>query len=293
MTPSQSPTIRGYSVKFLCAISLCAALSGCTAAPKPVPGEVRVDDLHPGMTIKFFSGGKELAPVRVVEEGVFRTWRFTAEGSLRGDRYVPPEITARILFPCGWREMALRPRSMAWEVVAANAKVGTPFPLDFELPDLPDRPMDIRIDDRGGKEGELAIGQATYRVAPNTPEPASFVPGCAEGAAVRFNGVEMVTFTKAQIDAIPPGPDKTIDAGDTAYVFIDPTGERCYDLRTVYYLDPRLISPGAQQPKPTRLSGKHIYVLPGLVTNMLEHSPTAIMGEYSGERRELVEVKCH
>lgn len=273
---------------FLLLLLVCC----CGRAPltKPVPTEVRVSKFVSNaidLPVRFYANGHEVTGVHLREAVADDRWIFQAEGTLRDDVYIPPSITAQVLLPCGWKEFPVLPESgVAWEVFRDRAKAGQKPSLPYQFPShVPDfELLPILVDNRTGEESGLRVGQATVRVpAHRAPSLDSFVPQCAEGGVLQFNGVEIGRISKEEIAAVP----------DRAQVLIDPTAKHCYNVRSIVYVDANLIGPGGlEQEKPTRLSGKHVYLLPHLATDVFKPAPSSVMDEFSATRYELLDARC-
>lgn len=266
----------------LASFLLLVCCCGCAPSTKPVPTEVRVSKLHDA-PVRFYANGHEVAEVRLDEAPA---WVFRAEGMLRGDVYVPPSITAQVLLPCGWKEVPVTLMyGVAWDVIRDDAKAGRQPSLPYEFTYIADfQSLPVLVDNRAGEESELRIGQATVRVPAHAATSLdSFVPQCMEGAVLRFNGVDIGKISKEDIAAVP-----------NIQVLIDPTAKHCYNARSVFYgtFEDVLLTPGGfAQPKPTRLSGKHLYLLPQRPTDVFKPAPSSV-DDHNAKRYELLDARC-
>lgn len=141
---------------------------------------------------------------------------------------VPPAIAAEMLFPCGWKPLKLKVLKVPTpDEIRGAAETGTALNIAFSIEQgFPRDWMKVWVDNRGGKQVQLSVGEVSYSIPAGSYENWDFaVPDCAEGATVKLNGTPIGT--------VPQRGDPELHfAGN---FLVDASGNRCYRSRDLRY----------------------------------------------------------
>lgn len=264
---------------FLLPMSL---LSACTRS-RPVSIQVTLSYL-PDVPFEIQSEGRKV-DLAVTGGPGNQTGSFPAQGILRGDRFLLPQVIMRLHYPCGWRETPM-PLDSTWapEFVRKSAEEHQPLTITADPPYQPDPSMPIDVDNRGSEVHTVEMGELSYAVDGGHLERVdSYQPECSN-ASLGINGKTIGSLPAATKAADPYA------SREGPYVFVDPTAKRCYQLRLITYSDndmgsgPRIVQ---------TLRGRQFYVLDEKPKYVFTSAPSSIMSQAPVESAyELTEKKC-
>jgi len=264
---------------FLLPISL---LSACTRS-RPVSIQVSLSYL-PEVPFEIHSEGKKV-DLAVTGGPGNQTGSFPAQGILRGDRLLLPQVTMRLHYPCGWREVAM-PLDSTWapEFVRKSAEEHQTLTIDADPPYQSDPSMAIDVDNRGSEVHSVEMGELSYPLNGGHLERVdSYQPDCGN-ASLGING-KTIASLPAATKATDPYASR-----EGPYVFVDPTAKRCYQLRLITYSDNDM----GYAPKIVQiLRGRQFYLLDEKPKYVLTSAPGSILSHAPVESAyELTEKKC-
>jgi hypothetical protein len=271
---------RIWILAFLLPLSF---LSACT---RSLPVSIRVTlPTFPVVPFEIYSEGRKV-DVAVSGEPGDRSASFSAEGRLRGDQFKLPPVTMRLHYPCGWREEPLTLDSnWAPEYVRKSAEEHQTLAISGDTSNQTNpAPMSIDVDNRGGEAHSLEVGELSYAVAgKELTHVDTYQPDCGN-ASLGINGKAIGSLPAATKPADPTAYRKG------AYVFVDPTAKRCYQVRAIVYgtdfpdSGPRVVE---------TLKGRQFYVLEDAPDYVFTTAPGSIMSQVPVESRlELTEKNC-
>lgn len=221
-----------------------------------------------------------------------------------------PALSAKILLPCGWRDLALQvEQAPSAEELKAAAREKRDVRLRVNTAPLPTEMVEFWTDNRGGPDARLAIGQ-TWVVIPAGIQRRFYLPAsdCAEGATVTLNGT-VIGHLPLELAREDFGRDTyslghpDVDERSSRVYLLDVSGGRCYRITERKYGKPGQsyfgFAPGEAQMSYRR---KHLHrLLPTEVHFFLEKAPKNLQVSSSFSpvsyglfelRNELVEVPC-
>ena len=280
--------------RLVVALALCPllALAGCTAAGE----KARLVTYHYEVQkiparIVFVANNVRVDPVK--DDGDH--YSFDLRELYRPNRpmELAPKITAFVVLGCSGRPVSLQQSGKA---MPADRFGGAPNAADiinvvgltFDPKGLTP-PMQVVVDNRGGKADELVIGGTHFPLAADKAEKfPSYVPLCGSAARVLLSGFPIGGIPAEGEGRVPPWVQRLADQSRFAKgekwpgVFIDVTHKRCYRFRQL------------QDGKPigteTMLERESVHRLPAPLDFLLEPAPKDTGGKTVAE---LTEGKCH
>lgn len=195
-----------------------------------------------------------------------------------------PAITAKIPLPCGWRETPVFENGRSMPRVGADGKFAEPGIVKVAIPGRFSHNVFI-VDNRRRAESTLKQGELS-RVIPAGSKGSVWLPApdCEAAASLELDGKAIAKLPVAEGH----------DTQSLARFLLDPTGKRCYELKTVLYGTPLNLA-GERDP-PKRLLAQHLHPLPGEVDHIFEKAPDRItvrgIGVFSGARSQITDLPC-
>lgn len=217
-----------------------------------------------------------------------------------------PELSASVLYPCGWRPAAVRTFPPTAREMQSYSRRKDRMPLSVTV-SADQRPDIVRlwIDNRlGSGSTRIALGADERVVDSWSPsKPLVFAaPDCDAGSVVRVNGQEVgrvpvSTGTSATTLSAVALADPAADTAPTRDYLVDPQGSRCYALREVPHTAPDAEQPRRGPKYPEKVFQRAgVHRLPPVNLDMLLGSSQYVQPRYSGPapagRHWLLEVPC-
>lgn len=199
-----------------------------------------------------------------------------------------PGITGEILTPCGWKAVKASETWPTAEKLAASRKTKSRPGVDVRISAgaIEDKNIEIFVDNRGGPEAKLTLGQSSATVAAGeTGKFEFFAPGCEESTALKLNDQtlgkiprELAARKDSQYGTIIDYDEITgYDPNPPSWTFlVDTSGKRCYELTEKEYAKKGSgwFSPGS---KVLTYQGKKLHRLHAVeIHYFLERAPDTI-----------------
>lgn len=233
--------------------------------------------------LKIFADGEEIAELR--DSLRLITFRRTTRNTFRHPEG-PSGYSARVLLPCGWKEVALTVETMG--VTGTKEKAQGPKQLIGRLEAIKGQTVDLWVDNHNGKAMELALGEAKLQVAAGAKQKYEVAaPDCPAGESLRIEGEEVGKIPKALATTQRPFLSASLgeDPGPGgSWVFLlDPTGTRCYTITEKTYGKPGAdysgYAPGWSH---SSYNKKKLHRLePTSIDYFLEKAPSKIQSKYA------------
>jgi hypothetical protein len=286
-------------------------------------------DIWPPPPAKFFLDGREIASFanvsafqrKTAEQGdrVAYDWfeieqavNFAAPLSQLNTPAERPKITGQILTPCGWIDGKAYVKqwlsTLDKPLAAVDGKIA--LAADMRMADTPIRSLELFVDNRGGADARLELGQSSIPIAKDSAHEYEFpAPSCAEATSLKLNGQEIaqIPLEYAKREFTPgSGYGSLMNENrnkDLSWSYLlDTSGKRCYQLTEKTYVNAyEARSMGRLESDTLRYSSKVLHHLVAVeVYYFLERAPDKVKLEQQfGQpgavdlRVQVLEVPCH
>lgn len=264
----------------LVAVLAAASLSACSK-PQPVDVDVRVQSVwvKPGEKIEATADGAPVA-LEPIDQGDLR---IKTVAVLKGSELTFPVLRFRHLTSCGWEESTV-PYDRRQDATYAREALARREPLwqSVTYPHPTRRNYTLSVDNRDGKARSLKVGAVEVPLKKGVATVDAV--GCAAPVPVSVDG--------RPIGELAPSPASEDLAARPPWVFIDPTGKRCYAVETHAYVRPEWGGGGKSAPE--LLAPATLHPRPEPVDYVLTEAPSSIMAELGvhNSRLALRDAKC-